>query len=155
MRGWGGALGGRAVIHLLRIKSSHPIAGSQVSSGDAQQQLLREEQSMLSGPPARRGQCQLSDPVPARSLPSEGGVGTLKVSWGWGQEFTVMALRCWVSVTSPHHPELTRAQTFLPGDHNCPFQSTWPKTGSATPLLLTPLLGKCLSSLPPSALGVS
>ena len=82
MRGWGGALGGRAVIHLLRIKSSHPIAGSQVSSGDAQQQLLREEQSMLSGPPARRGQCQLSDPVPARSLPSEGGVGTLKVSWG-------------------------------------------------------------------------
>lgn len=40
------------------------------------------------------------------------------VSWCWGQEFTLMTLSCWASVTSLHDLGLTHGQVFLPGDHS-------------------------------------
>lgn len=70
-----------AVIHLLQIKSSHPIASFQVSSGNFQQQLFLQEHSTLSVPPAHRGRRQLSDPVLPCSLPSDKSVGTLTICW--------------------------------------------------------------------------
>lgn len=36
------------------------------------------------------------------------------VSWCWGQEFTLMTLSCWASVTSLHDLGLTHGQVFLP-----------------------------------------
>lgn len=82
-------------------------------------------------------------------------MGTPKVSWGWSQEFTAMTLGCWVSVTSPHHLGLTHAQVLLPGDHRLVNSNQHDQRQFQQPLSSSPpLLGKCLSSLPPSALGV-